>query len=187
MYKYVKRFIDIILSLILIVLLLPLMIIVYIILKLELGGKIIFKQERFGLNKKVFTIYKFKSMKEDTTLSYDERITKTCLWIRRSGVDELPNIFNILKGDMSFVGPRPLMAHDDSMPEIAYNPKRYKVKPGVFGLAQYHGIRKINTTAKINYDLEYVDKESFSLDFKLFFLTIYEVIREMADYIINKY
>lgn len=182
MYKYIKRIIDIILSLLLIILLLPILLIVYLILKFDIGGKIIFKQERFGLNKKIFILYKFKSMKDDQTLSHDERITKTCLWIRRSGLDELPNIFNILKGDMSFVGPRPLMAHDDTMPKSAYNPKRYEVKPGVFGLAQYHGRRSITTSAKLKYDLEYVDQISFWLDFKLFFLTIFEVIGEIISF-----
>lgn len=99
------------------------------------------------------------------------------------GLDELPNIFNILIGDMSFVGPRPFMAHDDSMPEEAYNPLRYTVKPGVFGLAQYHGRRNLSTKEKLVYDLEYAKKESFSLDFKLFFLTIGEVIKEIIGFL----
>lgn len=117
-------------------------------------------------------------MKEDTSLSHDDRITKVGLWIRRLGLDELPNIFNIIKGDISFVGPRPLMTNDDTMPDYALNPKRYIVKPGLFGLAQYKGRRNINTKNKIKYDLEYVDKISFILDLKLLFLSIFEVISE---------
>ena len=121
MYKNVKRLIDFFLGLIILALIWPIIIIVYIILKIDLGGKIIFKQERLGLNMKPFIIYKFKSMKDDTTLSHNERITKVSFWLRRSGLDELPNIFNIIKGDMSFVGPRALMAHDDTMPKEFLN------------------------------------------------------------------
>src|SRR5574344_392529 len=183
MYKYIKRLIDLILSIIITIIISPLLLITYLILTIDLGGNIIFKQERIGLNMKNFVIYKFKSMLDDTTLSHDARITKVCLWIRRFGLDELPNIFNIIKGDMSFVGPRPLMAHDETMPKEAFNIKRYTVKPGVFGLAQYHGRRNITTEKKLKYDLEYAKNESFILDFKLFFMSIYEVIKENINFI----
>lgn len=178
MYKIIKRFLDLLLGLIVLVLISPFLILVYIVLKIDIGGKIIFKQERFGLNMEPFVLYKFKSMLDDTTLAHDDRITKVSLWIRRLGLDELPNIFNIIKGDISFVGPRPLMTNDDTMPDYAYDKKRYSVKPGLFGLAQYKGRRNINTKNKIKYDLEYVDNISFWLDFKLLFLSIFEVISE---------
>lgn len=183
MYKYVKRFIDIVLGIFILLLIWPIIVVIYIILKIDLDGKIIFKQERLGLNMKPFTIYKFKSMLDDTSLSHDERITKCSFVIRRSGMDELPNLFNIIKGDMSFVGPRALMAVDKTMPKEFLNPKRYTVKPGVFGLAQYHGRRNITNSRKLKYDLEYADRECFSLDFKLFFLSIFEVIGEMISYV----
>ena len=96
MYKYVKRFIDIVLGIFILLLIWPIIVVIYIILKIDLGGKIIFKQERLGLNMKPFTIYKFKSMLDDTSLSHDERITKCSFVIRRSGMDELPNLFNMI-------------------------------------------------------------------------------------------
>lgn len=178
MYKFFKRLIDLILGIIIGILLTPFMIVTYIVLKIDLGGKTFFKQERIGLNMTPFICYKFKSMKDDTTLAHNDRITRVSQVIRHSGLDELPQIFNIIKGDMSFVGPRPLMTNDKTMPEYFLDKKRYNVKPGVFGLAQYHGRRYITNEDKFKYDMEYVDKASLFLDFKLFFMCIYQVISQ---------
>ncbi len=180
MYKYIKRLIDIILAIVILVLVLPVMLIIYLILKINLKGKTLFKQERIGQYKKPYIMYKFKTMKDDTSLPRAERITKTSKIIRHSGLDELPQLINIIKGDMSFIGPRPFMTNDD-LPENSYNPKRYLVKPGVFGYAQAHGRRYITHDEKIINDLKYIDKISFRTDFILFFKTIFIVLSQFLD------
>ncbi|MDD2409238.1 MAG: sugar transferase [Bacilli bacterium] len=185
MYKYIKRLLDFIMALIFLIILFPLMVIIFLILKINLKGKTIFKQERMGLYKKPFIIYKFKSMKDDITLNRDQRITKVSKVIRQSGLDELPQLFNIIKGDMSFIGPRPFMTKD-KLPKNSYNPKRYLVKPGVFGYAQSEGRRYSTHDNKIKNDLKYVDEISFKIDIKLFFKSILIVIIQFFDLFTNK-
>lgn len=185
MYKYIKRILDLILALIFLIILSPLMIMIYLILKMNLKGKTIYKQERMGIYKKPFIMYKFKSMKDDINLPRIDRITKTSRIIRQSGLDELPQLINILKGDMSFIGPRPFMTNDN-LPKNSYNPKRYLVKPGVFGYAQSKGRRYSTHNNKIENDLKYVDEISFMTDLKLFFKTIFVVIAQFFDIFKNK-
>lgn len=185
MYKYIKRLLDFTFALFLLIILLPLMIIIFLILKIDLKGKTIYKQERMGINKKPFIMYKFKSMKDEVTLPRLERITKVSRIIRQSGIDELPQLINILKGDMSFIGPRPFMTNDN-LPKNSYNPKRYLVKPGVFGYAQSEGRRYSTHDNKIKNDLKYVDEISFKTDIKLFFKSILIVIIQFFDLFTNK-
>ena len=180
MYKYVKRLFDIIFGIIILILVFPIMIIVYLILKIDLKGKTIFKQERIGQYKKPYIMYKFKTMKDNRNLPKEKRVTKISKIIRHSGLDELPQLINIIKGDMSFIGPRPFMTND-KLPENSYNPKRYLVRPGVFGNAQASGRRYITHNEKIRNDLIYVDEISFKTDFKLFFKTIYVVLSQFRD------
>ena len=172
MYTYVKRFIDIIGSIVFMIIFSPLMLVIYIMLKINLGGKMVYKQERYGLNRKVFNIYKFKTMHDDHSIEHNLRLTKFSEFVRKTGLDELPQLLNIFKGEMSLIGPRPFMVHDPSLPDSAHHPKRYKVKPGVLGMAQAKGRRWSTHDEKMMWDLKYVDEISFWTDFKLFFSSI---------------
>lgn len=156
-------------SLILMILFLPIMIVVGIISKI-VTGHVIFKQNRDGLKKKSFTMYKFSSIKPSWEYS------KILNFIRSFGLDELPQLFNILKGDMSFVGPRPFITGEKlpTMPNI----KMYDVRPGVISLATANGRRVISHEKRLEYDLEYVDKVSFLLDMKIFFKSIAVIIKQ---------
>lgn len=167
--KYIKRLLDIIFSIILIILLFPIMIIVGLICKIQMKH-IIFKQRRVGKNKQVFTIYKFQSMK-DLKGDYYKRTTKTTRILRNIGLDELPQLFNILKGDMSFVGPRPFIENEKLPPE-KIDDIMYSVLPGVTGLASAMGRRTVGHHQRLLYDYEYARKLSFLLDIKIIILTI---------------
>ena len=162
--KYIKRLLDFILSLILIIVLIPIFIILYIITKLEFKGSAIYKQQRIGLNEKPYTIYKFKTMKDNT-----KETTKISRLIRKDGFDELPQLFNILKGDMSFIGPRPFIV-GDPLP-IMYDKYRHTVRPGITGLAQVSGRDTLTHKRKLELDDEYIKNLSFKLDLKIFFKT----------------
>ena len=176
MYTKVKRIFDLILAIILLIIFAIPMLIVSIAIKLEDGGPIIYKSKRMGKGLKEFNTYKFRSMKIkrkelDSNLSHDEMVTKVGRIIRKTSLDELPQLFNILKGEMSFIGPRPWITDyyvwfDDEQK------RRCDVLPGISGLAQVKGRNGISIFKKINYDLEYVDNMSFRQDLKLVFETI---------------
>ena len=167
--KFIKRVLDIINSLLLIILFLPIMIIVGLICLL-ITGHIIYKQNRDGLNKKSFTIYKFSSIKPD------RKYSKILNVIRSFGLDEIPQLFNILKGEMSFIGPRPFITGE---PLPSYPDKKtYTVRPGVISLATANGRRKISHEQRLVYDLEYANNVSFILDLKIFFKSIYVIIKQ---------
>ena len=170
MYRYfIKRLLDIVFSLVLIILFLPLMIIVGIISKC-VTGHFIFKQKRDGLNKKSFTMYKFSSIKPSREYS------KILNVLRSFGLDELPQLFNILKGDMSFIGPRPFIT-GETLPKYP-DKKTYTVRPGVISLATANGRRKISHEERLNYDLIYANKVNFILDIKIFFKSIYVILKQ---------
>ena len=183
MYKgFFKRFFDITLSLFGIALVSPILLIVAIAIKIDSRGPVIFKQQRIGKGGKVFNIYKFRSMcvgAEKTGSGVysgkgDARVTKVGKFIRATSIDELPQFFNIIKGDMSLIGPRPVLTYYPYKWEeyTEEQLKRFNVRPGVTGWAQVHG-RKTNTVeARFSYDNYYVDNYSFWLDFKIFFKTI---------------
>lgn len=176
MYTKVKRILDLILAIILLIIFAIPMLIVSIAIKLEDGGPIIYKSRRMGKGLKEFNTYKFRSMKTkrkelNSNLSHEQMVTKVGKIIRKTSLDELPQLFNILKGEMSFIGPRPWI------PEyyVWFNDeqkRRCEVLPGISGLAQVKGRNGISIFRKINYDLEYVDNLSFKNDVKLVLETI---------------
>ena len=180
MYKYVKRFLDFFMALILLILLFIPMIIVAIAIKIEDRGPAIFKQERTGKNGKNFYLMKFRSMKINNDVrdfSKKDELTKVGKFIRKTSLDELPQIFNILKGQMSFIGPRPwIVEYYEYMTEEQR--RRTSVLPGMTGLAQASGRNGISIIDKINYDLKYVDNFSFKQDVYIVFKTIYVVLKK---------
>ena len=184
MYKYVKRFFDLIMALILVIIFLIPMIIIAILIKLDSKGPIFFKQERTGKNGKIFLLYKFRSMAVDNDVhdfNCQDKKTRVGNVLRKLSLDEFPQLINIIKGEMSFIGPRPWIPdYYENMTD--YQRRRNDVLPGITGLAQVKGRNNINIIAKINYDLEYVKNFSFKQDVTIFFLTIATVLsKEGAD------
>ena len=180
-FKLIKRFMDFLIAALSIIIFSPLLIILAILVRVKLGGPVIFKQERPGLNGKVFKLYKFRTMTdakdENGNLLDDEyRLTSFGKKLRSTSLDELPELYNILKGDMSIVGPRPLLVK--YLPLYSDEQKRrHDVRPGLTGLAQVSGRNAITWTEKFNKDIEYVDNVSFGLDVSIFFKTIYCVLK----------
>ncbi|MCI6988925.1 MAG: sugar transferase [Campylobacter sp.] len=183
MYKrFLKRIFDFIFALILIILTLPVMIILYFLIKKNLSQKPIFTQLRPGLNERVFKIYKFKTMSDEKDengelLSDELRLNSFGKKIRSLSLDELPQLFNVLKGDMSFIGPRPLLV--EYLELYNSNQKlRHTVRPGITGLAQVKGRNAISWHKKLKYDAFYAKNLSFLLDLKIALLTIKKVIKK---------
>ena len=178
MYKYFKRTMDFIMSLILIILLGIPMIIIAIIIKSESHGPAIFKQLRTGKNGKNFYLYKFRSMTPDNdvyNLEEGNKVTKFGNILRKTSLDELPQLINILKGEMSFIGPRPwIVEYYQNFTDE--QKRRVSVSPGITGLAQVAGRNNLTIFEKINYDLEYVDNYSLKMDLKVVGLTIKTVL-----------
>lgn len=157
--KYIKRIIDIVISFIALIILSPVYLLLAILIKIIDKGTIVYKQVRTGKDGNVFKIYKFRTMK-------DGKVTKLGKFLRMTSLDEIPQFYNVLKGDMSIVGPRPWIP--DYYENFNENQKeRTGVKPGLVGLAQVNGRRKINIFDKINYDIKYVKKVSLWLDLKI--------------------
>jgi len=179
--KYVKRLFDIILSLLAIVLLSPLLAILSLLVRIKLGSPVLFRQKRPGYKGEIFELMKFRTMTdkkdEKGELLPDEiRLTDFGKKLRSTSLDELPEFFNILKGDMSFVGPRPLL--------VQYLPlynreqaRRHDVLPGLTGWAQVNGRNAISWEEKFKYDVEYVDRLSFLMDLKIVFMTVKSVLK----------
>ncbi len=178
--RILKRPMDFILSLMAIFVLSPVLIVVAILVRLKLGSPVLFKQKRPGLNEKIFTMYKFRTMTDQRDengelLSDEKRLTKFGRLLRSTSLDELPEVFNILKGDMSLVGPRPLA--------VSYLPyynsvekQRHNVRPGLTGLAQVNGRNSIDWDRKFKYDYDYVKDISFILDIKIIIKTVGKVL-----------
>lgn len=178
--RYIKRILDILLSGCALIVLSPVLLIVAILVRTKLGSPVIFCQERPGKDEKIFKMYKFRSMSdardENGELLPDEvRLTKFGRALRSTSLDELPELWNIFKGDMSIVGPRPLA--------VVYLPyyteeerHRHDIRPGLTGLAQVHGRNAISWEAKFAYDLEYLRTLSFRTDVKIIFLTVKKVL-----------
>ncbi len=183
-YKnYVKRPMDFMLAFIAIIILSPVLLIVAMLVRLKLGSPILFKQERPGLNEKIFTMYKFRTMTDERDengelLPDHIRLTTFGKFLRSTSLDELPELFNIIKGDMSIVGPRPLLVqyltlYDD------HQRRRHEVRPGLTGLAQISGRNAISWEERFDLDVQYVDNLSFIEDWKIILTTIKKVfIRE---------
>ena len=183
-YRAIKRFLDIIFSLIGMIFLLPITIIVGPIIKLQDGGPIFFKQARTGRKGKDFNLYKFRSMpvgNDVMDFQKEDQMTKFGCLIRKTSIDELPQLWNILKGEMSFVGPRPwIPEYHKNMNEEQR--RRYLVRPGITGLAQVKGRNNISVLKKIKYDIEDVDTLSLRQDVKIVFLTIATVFKKESAY-----
>jgi O-antigen biosynthesis protein WbqP len=182
-YSFAKRCIDIICSLISIILLSPIFLIVAICIKYESRGPIIFKQLRAGQYSKPFYIYKFRSMTMDAPNKSTEEfldsstyITKVGRFIRKTSIDELPQIFNILKGDMSIVGPRPVILREKELIELRAKNGVDQILPGITGLAQINGRDKVSLLDKVKYDTEYLNNRSLLLDLKIVGITLLKVI-----------
>lgn len=185
MYAKIKRLLDIMFSFIGIVVVSPVLAIVALAVKLDSKGPVIFKQERLGKDGKVFLIYKFRSMcvgaekmgSGQYSFKGDSRITRVGKIIRATSLDELPQFFNIIKGDMSFIGPRPTLTyHPWKLEEYTeFQRRRFEVRPGITGLAQVNGRKKIDWVDRIKYDVEYVDNMSLALDCKILFKTVVNV------------
>ena len=175
-----KRGLDILLSLLAIVFLSPLLLVLYFLVKSKLGSPVLFKQERPGLNEKIFTMYKFRTMTDEKDeygqlLPDSVRLTSFGKWLRSTSLDELPELFNILKGDMSVIGPRPLLIQ--YLPLYDDNQKRrHEVRPGLSGLAQVNGRNAISWEDKFKLDVVYVDSISFILDIKIILLTLKKIV-----------
>lgn len=177
---FFKRLFDFVGALSLIILTSPIMIFIYFLVKNKLGDPVFFTQKRPGLNEKIFTIYKFRTMsdardKNNKLLSDELRLNKFGKIIRSLSIDELPQLFNVLKGDMSFIGPRPLLIEYLSL----YNSEqklRHKVRPGITGLAQINGRNAISWGKKFEYDTYYVKNLSFILDLKITVITVKKVL-----------
>ena len=181
MYIFFKRIVDIIISLFCIISISPFFCIICILIKFNSKGPIIFKQKRIGLNYKPFTIYKLRTMEVNTkripsqTYLDDDEIFPIGKLLRRYKLDELPQIFNVLNGDMSLIGPRPCLESTiESMPKWAL--KRFEIQPGITGLAQVSGNIKLNWPQRWAIDIDYLNNQSFILDIKIIFDTLFVLL-----------
>ena len=189
--KFIKRPQDFLCALAAIIVLSPIMLITAILVRTKLGSPIIFKQERPGLNGKIFTLYKFRTMTdkkdENGNLLPDEiRLTNFGKKLRSTSLDELPELFNILNGDMAVVGPRPLLVRDMVFMSDTQR-LRHTVRPGLSGLAQINGRNAITWEEKFDFDVQYVDNVTFLGDWKIIFKTIAIMIKEIKSEIGNAY
>ena len=179
--KYIKRILDFILSLIALIILSPILLVIAILVRIKLGSPVIFKQERPGLNEKIFTLYKFRTMtdkkdKEGNLLPDSERLTRFGKMLRSTSLDELPELINILKGDMSIVGPRPLLVEYLEL----YNEEqkhRHDVRPGLTGLAQVSGRNSLTWEEKFKEDIQYIENISLIGDIKIILKTVIKVFK----------
>ena len=176
-----KRTFDLFLSSSLLLVLLPLMALIAILVRIQLGAPILFRQTRPGLHGRPFRIYKFRTMNDrqdadGVLLSDADRLTSFGSWLRRTSLDELPQLLNVLKGELSFVGPRPLLM--EYLP--LYNSeqaRRHEVRPGITGWAQVNGRNTLSWEERFRLDVWYVDHRSFRLDMKILWLTLLKVVR----------
>lgn len=180
--RFFKRMLDVVFSLLALVILSPTLLLVYVAVRIKLGKPVIFVQERPGKNEKVFKLYKFRTMtdardKEGRLLSDDKRLTGFGKILRATSLDELPELVNILKGDMSFVGPRPLLV--DYLPYYTKEERhRHDVRPGLTGLAQIKGRNMVAWSDRLRLDVLYVNKVSFWQDIKIIFATLVVVFKQ---------
>lgn len=188
--QFIKRPLDIIGALVLMILTFPLFVLVWILIKIFMGSPVILPQKRAGHHGKIFTMYKFRTMsfEKDSSgklLPDEMRITKLGAFLRKTTLDEIPQFYNVLKGDMSFIGPRPFMECEiKALSKKSF--RRHDVLPGLSGLAQISGRNEITVEEKISKDLEYVDNISFLLDAKIFIITLIKVLLCIDSTPVNK-
>ena len=179
--KRIKRCLDIVLSLCGIIVLSPVLLVLFILVRVKLGSPVLFKQERPGKGEKIFTLCKFRTMTdardEKGELLPDEvRLTKFGRLLRATSLDELPELFDILKGDMRVIGPRPLLVR--YLPRYnSFQRRRHEVRPGLTGLAQVNGRNALTWEEKFEYDVRYVDNLTFAMDVRIFFATVRAVLK----------
>lgn len=176
--RILKRLFDICISIVLVILLLPFLLFNSLLIKILMGGKIFYFQKRIGLNEKEFNIIKFRSMRPivvNENLNDTERLTKYGIFMRRFKIDELPQLFNVLVGDMSIVGPRPTIKEQVDRYNN-FQKRRLKMKPGMTGLAQVNGNIHLDWSKRIEFDVKYIENFSIILDFKIIFKTLLIVI-----------
>ena len=184
-YLVVKRIIDIICSILGLIILVPVFLIISIAIKSESKGSVFFKQKRIGKDKRVFVIYKFRTMRTDTPKDMPTHmlknangyITKVGNILRKTSLDELPQLINIIKGDMSIIGPRPALWNQDNLVEEREKYHANDIKPGLTGWAQVNGRDELEIPVKAKYDGEYIEKISLWFDIKIFFKTIINVFK----------
>ena len=182
--QYIKRFLDFILSLIGVILLMPLLAIIALAIKSESEGSALFRQKRVGRNKKLFNILKFRTMRIDAPHNApthlledpDKYITKVGAFLRKTSLDELPQIFNILRGQMSIIGPRPALWNQYDLIEERDKYGANDITPGLTGWAQINGRDELSIEVKAKFDGEYVEKVDFLFDLEIFFKTIFKVL-----------
>lgn len=181
MYNLIKRFLDIVISVISLVLFSPILLVISLLVAYKLGRPIFFKQVRPGLNRKPFYLIKFRTMTNERDsngklLPNEQRMTSFGRFLRASSLDELPELINVLKGEMSIVGPRPLLM--DYLPYFtAEQDKRHNVKPGITGWSQVNGRNSIDWDKKLALDVWYVENQSLWLDLKILWMTLFKVIK----------
>jgi undecaprenyl phosphate N,N'-diacetylbacillosamine 1-phosphate transferase len=178
--KFIKRPMDIIISIAAIIIFSPIFLIVTILVRVKLGSPVMFKQQRPGMNEKIFMMYKFRTMTDERDengelLSDSVRLTKFGKFLRSTSLDELPEFLNILRGDMSIIGPRPLLVQYLPLYN-KHQKRRHEIRPGLSGLAQVSGRNTISWEDKFNLDVSYVDSISFTNDIKIILLTLKKVI-----------
>ena len=179
--KYIKRFIDIIISFAFMICFFWIYILLAILVKLKLGSPVIFRQKRPGLNEKIFTMYKFRTMTDEkdeqgNLLSDKDRLTKFGKFLRSTSLDEIPELWNVIKGEMSLVGPRPLLVSYLAKYN-EYEKRRHEVRPGITGWAQINGRNNTTWSDRFKNDIYYVENVSFLLDIKIVTQTFLKVIR----------
>ncbi|MBR4570577.1 MAG: sugar transferase [Candidatus Riflebacteria bacterium] len=183
--QYIKRFLDFILSLIGAILLMPLLAVIALAIKSESEGPALFRQKRVGRNKKLFNILKFRTMRIDAPHNApthlledpDKYITKVGAFLRKTSLDELPQIFNILRGQMSIIGPRPALWNQYDLIEERDKYGANDITPGLTGWAQINGRDELSIEVKAKFDGEYIEKQNFLFDLQIFFMTIFKVLR----------
>jgi lipopolysaccharide/colanic/teichoic acid biosynthesis glycosyltransferase len=180
-YPFIKRCIDITASLGGLIFLSPVLLVLAVFVRRKLGSPVLFRQQRPGLNGKIFTMYKFRSMTdkrdgEGNLLPDEDRLPSFGRFLRSTSLDELPELINVLKGDMSLVGPRPLLVQ--YLPRYStFQARRHEVRPGITGWAQVNGRNAISWEEKFSLDVWYVDNASFSLDLKILCMTVLKIIK----------
>lgn len=193
--KYIKTFFDFFFTLMLIIMLIPVFITIGVVLKVTTSGSVIYKQNRVGKNGKIFSIYKFRTMAPDTPIvvganraNIRNRVTKVGRYLRDTSLDELPQLFNVLQGNMSLIGPRPVVDTESELLKLRNDAGVLQLKPGITGLAQVNGRKNLSDEQKAKFDAEYARRVSVLLDISILYKTIPVIfVREGVQKLLKKH